>query len=259
MPSDKLTIDTPEQVPLEFVLADIGSRFMAVFADTMIQLLAYLVLFIVDETALGGTLFSRLSSYQLWIEAVLIFLLFCIFWGYYAAFEALWNGQTPGKRWAGIRVIKETGRPINAFEAIARNFLRIIDLVPGIPPYAVGIITMLLNSKNRRLGDFVAGTLVVHDKKAKEADLFFNTNTAAKTPEFAVYQAGRLGVPEVELIETFLARRLDIPLEVRKQSAIRIADMISSKLGIDPQARPADNENFLELVVKEFRDRAQYR
>jgi hypothetical protein len=169
----------------------------------------------------------------------------------------LWNGQTPGKRWAGIRVIKETGRPINAFEAIARDLLRVIDLIPIIPPYAVGIVTMLLNSKNRRLGDFVAGTLVVHDKKAQESDLFFNT--AQKKPEFAVYQAGRLGVAEVELIETFLARRLDIPSDVRQQSALRIATMIASKLGLDSQARPADNENFLELVVMEFRNRAQYR
>jgi uncharacterized RDD family membrane protein YckC len=257
VPSDKLTIDTPEQVHLEFVLADIGSRFMAVFADMVIQFLAYLVLFIVDETALGGAIFSRLASYQLWIKAALIFLNFCIFWGYYAAFEALWNGQTPGKRWAGIRVIKETGRPINAFEALARNFLRIIDLLPFVPPYAVGIVTMLLNSKNRRLGDFVAGTLVVHDKKAQESDLFFNT--AEKTPEITVYQAGRLGVPEVELIETFLARRLDIPADVRQQSATRIADMIGAKLGIDPGSRPADNENFLELIVREFRNRAQYR
>ncbi|HLJ28879.1 MAG TPA: RDD family protein [Candidatus Angelobacter sp.] len=257
MPSDKLTIDTPEQVHLEFVLADIGSRFMAVFADTVIQILAYLVLVIVDETAMSGAMFSRLSGYQLWIKAAVIFLNFCIFWGYYAAFEALWNGQTPGKRWAGIRVIKETGRPINAFEALARNFLRIIDLLPLVPPYAVGIITMLLNPKNRRLGDFVAGTLVVHDRKAQESDLFFNT--PQKTPEIALYQAGRLGVPEVELIETFLARRLDIPPDVRKQSATRIADMICSKLGIDPGSRPADNENFLELIVREFRSRAQYR
>jgi len=61
------------------------------------------------------------------------------------------------------------------------------------------------------------------------------------------------------LIETFLARRLDIPPEVRRQSALRIADMICSRLGIDPQTRPADTENFLELIVREFRDRAQYR
>ena len=257
MPSDKLTIDTPEQVHLEFVLADVGSRFMAVFADFMIQLVVAFLFVIVDETANGGRVVSKLSGVRVWVEAVLIFLSFCLWWGYYAAFEALWNGQTPGKRWAGIRVIKETGRPINAFEAIARNLVRFIDFLPFIPPYAVGIITMLLNSKNRRLGDFVAGTLVVHDKKAEESDLFFNT--PQKAPEFAVYQAGRLGVAEVELIETFLARRLDIPADVRQRSAVRIANMISAKLGIDPSSRPADNENFLELVVREFRNRAQYR
>ena len=255
MPSDKLTIDTPEQVHLEFVLADIGSRFMAVFADTLIQFVLYLALILIDYLVLRGTMFLQLSQYQVWVVAVLWFIYFCIYWGYYAAFEALWNGQTPGKRWAGIRVIKETGRAINGFEAITRNLVRIIDFLPGI--YGVGIVTMLLNSKNRRLGDFAAGTLVVHDKKPKQTDLFFNT--AEKKGDFAVYQAGRLGVPEVELIETFLARRLDIPPEVRQQSATRIADMICTKLGIDPRSRPADTENFLELIVKEFRDRAQYR
>jgi len=255
MPSDRLTIDTPEQVHLEFVLADIGSRFMALFADTLIQFILTFALIIIDRFALEGSMFFRWNQYQVWVIAVLIFIYFCIWWCYYAAFEALWNGQTPGKRWAGIRVIKETGRPINAFEAIGRNLVRVIDFLPGF--YGVGIITMLLNSKNRRLGDFVAGTLVIHEKKAKESDLFFNT--AEKKTEFTVYQAGRLGVPEVELIETFLARRLDIPSEVRRQSAIRIADMICGKLGIDPLSRPADTENFLELIVREFRDRAQYR
>jgi uncharacterized RDD family membrane protein YckC len=257
MPTDKLTIDTPEQVHLEFVLAGIGSRFMAVFADTVIWILGLVILRFVENRVLEGNFFLQLTGYQLWVKAMLIFVSWCLFWGYYAAFEASWNGQTPGKRWAGIRVIKETGRPINAFEAIARNLLRVIDMLPLFPPYAVGIVTMMLNPKNRRLGDFVAGTIVVHDKKAQESDLFFNTRE--DKPEFAVYEAGRLGVAEIELIETFLARRLDIPPEVRQQSAVRIAVMIASKLGIDTAARPTDNENFLELVVKEFRNRAQYR
>jgi uncharacterized RDD family membrane protein YckC len=255
VPSDKLTIETPEQVHLEFVLADIGSRFMAIFADTVIQVVLYLALVIVDRTVLPDRIFPEWSQAQAWVVAVVIFIYFCIYWGYYAAFEALWNGQTPGKRWAGIRVIKETGRAINAFEAITRNLVRIIDFIPGI--YAVGIVTMLLNSKNRRLGDFAAGTLVVHDKKSKETDLLFNT--AEKKGDFAAHQVGRLGIPEIELIETFLARRLDIPPEVRMQSASRIADMIWIKLGNNPNMRPAQPETFLEGVVREFRDRAQYR
>ena len=116
---------------------------------------------------------------------------------------------------------------------------------------------MLLNSKNRRLGDFVAGTLVVHDKTSKDSDLFFNTSRTKA--DMVLYQATRLSVQEIELIETFLARRLDIPPEVRKQNAVRIAEMIGAKLGIGVDSRPADNENFLELVVQEFRNHAQFR
>jgi hypothetical protein len=63
----------------------------------------------------------------------------------------------------------------------------------------------------------------------------------------------------VELIETFLARRLDIPPQVRVHSAMRITEMVSTRMGIDSGMRPPDNENFLELVVKEFRNRARYR
>src|SRR5947207_5780275 len=104
---------------------------MAVFADTAIQLIVALVLVIVDETALSGAIYSHMAEYQKWIMAAIIFLNFCLWWGYYALFEALWNGQTPGKRWAGIRVIKANGRPIHAFEAISRNLLRIVAFFPG--------------------------------------------------------------------------------------------------------------------------------
>lgn len=226
MAIDKLTIDTPEQVHLEFALADIGSRFMALFGDTVIQFVLFLVLVIILEI-IGTSLFDQMASFRLWVVAAVIFAAFTIIWGYFAVFEALWNGQTPGKRWAGIRVIKETGRPINAFEAIARNLLRIVDWFPGI--YAVGIVTMLLNSKSRRLGDFVAGTIVVHDRKREESQLFFNTPEKTETNP---YHAERLTAQEVALIETFLARRLDIPPDVRRQNGIRIAGMIADKLGI---------------------------
>ena len=250
MSTDKLIIDTPEQVHLEFVLAGIGSRFMAAFLDALIQLAVYIILFIVYliiRTASFG-------AYPLWIEAVIILAVFCLFWGYYAIFEIFWKGQTPGKRWAGIRVIKDSGRPINVFEAIGRNLIRFIDLFPGF--YGVGVLTMMLNQKNRRLGDFVAGTLVVHETSDRSSGLFFNTPVNS---EFTLHQAAHLTLQEVELVETFLARRLEIPPDVRAQTAQRIAGMIANRLNISPEARPADNENFLEVVVREFRNRAKYR
>jgi uncharacterized RDD family membrane protein YckC len=248
---DKLTIDTPEQVHLEFVLAGIGSRFMAVFLDTLIHVVLYLVIFLSGLAfALTGRFFSDSPK---WVIAIVIFVFFTINWGYYALFEIFWKGQTPGKRWAGIRVIKDSGRPINAFEAISRNLVRFVDWLPSF--YGVGVVTMLLNSKHRRLGDFVAGTLVVHESSDRESNLFFNTG---EKTDFIFPQAAQLTLQEAELIEAFLARRLDIPAEVRLQNGQRITAMISARLGIAPDSRPADNENFLELLVKEFRNRARY-
>jgi len=87
--------------------------------------------------------------------------------GYFAIFEIFWKGQTPGKRLAKIRVIKESGRPINAYEAIARNSCVRSDVLPTM--YGAGIVCMMLNSQNRRIGDFVAGTVVVHDQRTKKS------------------------------------------------------------------------------------------
>jgi uncharacterized RDD family membrane protein YckC len=250
--TDKLTIDTPEQVHLEFTLAGIGSRFMAAFFDSLIEAAVYLLLFLLSLMWASTGFFN--GNRSIWWSAVVSLVVFCINWGYHAIFEALWKGQTPGKRLAKIRVIKDSGRPINAFEAISRNLIRAVDFLPLF--YGVGVITMLLNSKNRRLGDYVAGTLVVHESSDGESKIFFNTPT--KT-EFILHQAAGLTLQEAELIETFLARRLDIPPEVRRVNGKRIADMVSARLNIPAESRPADNENFLELMVREFRSRAQYR
>jgi uncharacterized RDD family membrane protein YckC len=248
---DKLIIDTPEQVPLEFMLAGIGSRFMAAFLDTLILVGLMLLVAVGEGLWIAHPLFGTGSN--IWIQALATLLFFLVFWGYYIIFEIAWKGQTPGKRWAGIRVIKDTGRPINPFEAIARNLVRLVDYLPGF--YGVGVVTMLLNSRNQRLGDLVAGTLVVHESSDRESSLFFNTAQAA----VALPQAANLTLQEAELIETFLSRRLDIPPEVRRVNSQRIAEMIGARLNIGPESRPADNEDFLEQVVKEFRNRAKYR
>src|SRR5579884_2790649 len=124
---------------------------MAVFLDVLIEAAIYFILFLLSLVWLSAGFFS--PNHSVWWSAIITLVIFCINWGYYAIFEALWKGQTPGKRWAGIRVIKDSGRPINAFEAIARNLVRAVDFLPVL--YGIGVLTMLLNSKNRRLGDYV--------------------------------------------------------------------------------------------------------
>ena len=249
---DKLTIDTPEQIAIEFPLAGIGSRFLAVALDTIIQIVAYIVLALLAGSFFGRELARVWRAAWNWSQAVFILVLFCLYWGYYAIFETIWHGQTPGKRLAGIRVIKDTGRPVAVFEAVGRNLVRVIDQIPGV--YAVGCITMFLNKKSKRLGDFVAGTVVVHEKKEDAPEPFFNLQPGARMP---AYEVSKLSLADLELIETFLARRLDIPREVRVATARRITERITQKLGCERQQ--SDDEDFLELVAKQRRDSLLYR
>jgi uncharacterized RDD family membrane protein YckC len=163
---DQLTIDTPEQVAIRFPIAGIGSRFLALLADTVVQLIAYAILFFIffliltSAPRLAGMIVDRAG--EKWLIAAIFLVVFLLRWGYYTVFEAFWNGQTPGKKLCKLRVIRDSGRQITFFESLTRNLIRAIDSLPGF--YAIGIITMLCNRRSKRLGDFAAGTLVVHER-----------------------------------------------------------------------------------------------
>ncbi len=190
-----------------------------------------------------------------WVAAAMLLGAFCLYWGYFAFFEAVWKGQTPGKRHAGIRVISQSGRAINAYEAIARNFLRAIDSLPGV--YAVGCIAMFIDPRNRRLGDLVAHTVVVHERKEEGTQLPLESSASDVAATTAAGPNVRLSLQEFELIEAFLSRRLDLSEEVRRQTAHRIAEKIGEKLGAPAASRGSD-EDFLELLARRFRDTAQF-
>ena len=224
---------------------------MALFVDSLIQLVTMFVLFIV--LAILGAGISLSPELGKWAVALYIFVFFLLYWGYFAIFEALWKGQTPGKRQAGIRVILDSGREITAKEAIGRNLLRSVDLLPGC--YAVGVLSVFLSSQNKRLGDYVSGTVVVHDRPPEESQPFWNTRHDDQTA-FAGIE--KITPEEIQMIEAFLLRRLDLPPAIRQQSAQRIADHVSTKVeATEDQKR--DLENFLELVVRQFRKSARYR
>ena len=244
---DELKIDTPEQIALELPLAGIGSRFLAIAIDTLIQFAAYLI------TGLIVVLVAVASSPLGFLPAMIgptlaILILFTIYWGYFAIFEIVWKGQTPGKRFAKIRVIKESGRPINAFEAIGRNLMRAVDGLPGI--YGVGVVVMMLNRQSRRLGDFVAGTVVVHERPTEEIRPSWNTSTPAADSAPALQS---VTADDLLLIETYLHRRFELDPAVRLPTAIQIAERIKAKTGLPFQPRQHVDE-YLEDVARKIRD-----
>jgi len=249
---EQLEIDTPEQIALELPLAGIGSRFLAIAIDTLIQVALYIItaIIFIIMLPLGFSMFNFLP--RLIGPAMAVFILFAIYWGYFAIFEILWKGQTPGKRFAGIRVIKESGRPINAFEAVGRNLMRAVDVLPGI--YGVGLVCMMCNRQSRRLGDFVAGTVVVHEKPTEEVRPSWNTTTesSSSTPGL-----GQATADELVLIETYLSRRWELDPEVRLRTAIQIADRIKAKTGLQSEGRQ-HVDDFLEEAARKIRDSGRF-
>jgi len=250
--TEKLTIETPEQIELEFPVAGLGSRGMALLLDTLIQGVV-----VISIALLGELVSPDLSRYWVtagkWMTALYIFLLFCLYWGYFAIFEVFWNGQTPGKRQAHIRVITASGRPITVFEAIARNFLRVIDSQLA---YMVGAVAIAVDKRNRRLGDMVAGTVVVHELQ-EQGDSYWYAQQSSETTPASVEAIIAMTAQEFQLIETFLNRRLDLPYEQRLATARNIADRIGTRLNVPPGDRSSP-ENFLEEVSRRYRDTARF-
>jgi uncharacterized RDD family membrane protein YckC len=157
---ETLNIDTPENVVFGYQIAGIGSRFLAALPDTVLITIIQLVVMLPILFFIGiKTVTDNLTS---WVVALLSLLSFVFFWGYYIFFELVWNGQSPGKRLVGLRVVRRDGTPITLFEVLIRNLVRIVDLMPT--GYGVGLVVMFIDSQSRRLGDLAAGTLVIHDR-----------------------------------------------------------------------------------------------
>ncbi len=269
--ADQLSIETPEQVALEFPVAGIGSRFVALLLDHIIQFGTLFLLFLVVvaiSAAAGDRGMEKLAGK--WFIAGFIFMIFLILWGYFALFEALWHGQTPGKRAMKLRVIKDAGRQITLFEALARNLLRFVDYMPSL--YLVGVITMLANKRNKRLGDLAAGTIVVHERVEAQPLLWAGATrssqglfsapitpshidpwrpTSVMDPIFAQDAVSRLSQQDLVVIEAFFARALDLPLETRAAMAYRILGEMATKMQVTP---PEGNpERALESLTTQLR------
>lgn len=248
---ETLDIQTPENVAFGYQVAGIGSRFISTLIDMiLILLLETVVMFamILVMRAFGDDPSSNQVS--AWVTALFGLVAWIFFWGYYVFFEMLWNGQSPGKRWVGLRVIRGDGTPVTISESFIRNLVRIIDFLPAT--YGIGVVTMFIDKQSRRLGDLAAGTLVVLDRASVTLqDLSIKRAVHLrpwKTVPLDGFPVERLTNDDLHLIEDFLQRRDQ--LTHRNQLAVQILNTLYTRLGLPPKTvSQAEAEDMLATIL----------
>lgn len=270
---DQLSIDTPELVSLEYAVAGIGSRAIACLADYTIQFVAGILFLLLiallasaapSSPAHASSAGAKSGPSDAWATAIALLVIFAVQWGYFTLFETFWNGRSPGKRMLRLRVMQQNGRSIGFLEALTRNLLRVVDILPGF--YLVGLIAVFSTRHSQRLGDLVAGTVVVHEQKI-EAPLWegnaARSITAGLSPVTAPTAAvrstgipadkvGRLTESDLELIESFSARKLDLPIETSSALAKRLAHQMAAKMQTTVPSE-LTTETFLDSLASEIR------
>jgi uncharacterized RDD family membrane protein YckC len=216
---DRLTIETPEGVPLELTLAGVGSRCAAALIDYVFQAIILVALGLVLGYGAGLSPGTSALDGAFWILGF-----FLVFWGYDVAFEVLNSGQTPGKRMNGLRVVRESGAPVTFGTSAVRNVIRIIDLLPGT--YLVGITSILVTQRNQRVGDLAAGTLVIREPRELHPEV--RLSYLVETP---AWDTSAIDQQDMDAVAAFLARRDHLAAGARIQIAAELAGRLRPKVG----------------------------
>jgi uncharacterized RDD family membrane protein YckC len=221
-----LEVRTAEAIAVRYELAGLGSRFLAVTLDMTLQaavaLGAFLLLLIVSGSTARALAWIHLDV-SVDVAAITLLALagFALFFGYFIIFELAWNGQTPGKRALGIRVVRDAGFPVDAGASIVRNTVRVVEV--GFGFYVLSALVMLMSRENKRPGDFAAGTIVVRDRAD---DLPVLDALLREDPE---HDDG-LEPDDRALIAQFLGRRATLEPRAAAEIAARIAERVRPKL-----------------------------
>jgi uncharacterized membrane protein SpoIIM required for sporulation/uncharacterized RDD family membrane protein YckC len=237
--AQRLAIETPEHLVLELELAGLGSRMAATVCDAALLAIAYLILGVGIQLLSTPTRGDAEGPWGTLSAIVLILALFLLFWGYFLLFEVMLDGRTPGKRLMGIRVVMDTGHPLTFTAAAVRNLVRIVDMQPLVT-YQVGLGFVLFHPQNKRLGDIVAGTVVVRDRPE---NLQLTGATTGGAPESEPLEAGppELADQEFRLLDQLLERLEGLEGGLRRRFT---SDLVARFAPRFPR-RDADPETFL--------------
>lgn len=241
-----LEVRTPESIAFSYELAGLGSRLLALIIDQAIQ--GAVVIGIVVGVILAASRIPRhslrpVTSQQVGESlaiALVITVAFVVFFGYFILFEAIWNGQTPGKKLIGIRVVRDGGYPIDFGASLIRNLIRVGEQLFFY--YLASAISALISPENKRIGDIAAGTIVVRDARLSEPQTLL-----ARASEPANASTIYLESEERALIKRFLERRDALTEERRRDLAAQIACRLRDR--VPPELARLDDESLLERLV----------
>ena len=241
----RAVLDTPEGVQMTFQLAGPGLRLGAYLIDFVIRgAIVFVAGVLLQFTSF---VMPQLST------AVLLILLFLIEWFYGTLFEWLWSGRTPGKRAMRIRVIKDGGYPIGFMEAVLRNFLRAADALFVIL-YSIGLTVMMASNRMKRLGDYLAGTMVVVDQTDR---VRFRPRDLQMVPALLRSECRRgfhVSERTLDVISRLFERTGYLSGPRREAIAVVLAEPIADRLGFDLHSMHEMDRGsrFLIRVIKTF-------
>ena len=236
-------VETPEQVEVRLELAGVGSRTAAQAIDWLILIAVGLLLFGVGVGVLG--LWRAGGAAGGWVLALFILLVFGYQLGYFALFEALNGGRTPGKQALGIRVVMDTGHAITPTAAVVRTLARLLDcfLLP-----LLGFLLIVFSKSNKRLGDMAAGTIVVRDRPT---DWVLGA-TSPERDEATETSPPELSEGEFRLLDRFLSRLNELDPAVQKRITADLAQRFEARI-------PRRTANAQAYLVQVFADEQRKR
>jgi uncharacterized RDD family membrane protein YckC len=253
--SDEVHIETPEQIEVSLEVAGIGSRFVAQVVDWLIKwsiLLVVVVVALVAAGLLGVALSDNTLSYLLAALVIALFYAFLLAFDIY--FEVRHNGQTPGKKLAGIRVLREGGAPLDFRSACVRNLLGMADFLPVF--YLLGGFLVMVSSRGQRLGDMAAGTIVIRERTLQPPTELNATIQKFASEEFQ-FTADHLSACSAEdrfILRSFFQRAEEMEERPREQLALRLTNAFLQKLAYQPDEPIADGFRAETFLASLYRD-----
>jgi uncharacterized RDD family membrane protein YckC len=248
---NRVNLHTPESVELEFSLAGIGNRALALLIDyhiVALALLGFSIVWIFLSIQIMRYLLElegNFSAVPPWLLAVFILGTFAIYAGYFIGFEVYRQGQTPGKRFAEIRVIRDDGRPIGITQAAMRSLLRPIDDF-----FFIGALFILFSKHEKRIGDWVAGTIVVQENRSRlKTDMAVSDRTQQLVDTLnAQAHLRNLHPDDIAVIREYLSRRKDLTRKARRDLSLTLARQVRSRIQLDTLPDGLTSDEFLEAV-----------